>query len=57
MRRCPKATAGFLKKGEASFDAISAGAGVGAGELSRKLVALEISHKLKRTPVGYARTR
>ena len=28
-----------------------------AGELSRKLVALEISHKLKRTPVGYARTR
>lgn len=47
----------FLKKGEASFDAISAGTGISAGELSRKLVALEISHKLKRTPVGYARTR
>lgn len=47
----------FLKSGEASFDAISAGTGIAAGELSRKLVALEISHKLKRTPNGYTRLR
>lgn len=47
----------FLKSGEAAFDAISAGTGIAAGELSRKLVALEISHKLKRTPNGYVRLR
>ncbi len=47
----------FLKSGEAGFDAISAGTGIAAGELSRKLVALEISHKLKRTPNGYVRLR
>lgn len=47
----------FLKLGEAGFDSISAETGIAAGELSRKLVALEISHKIKRTANGYARLR
>lgn len=47
----------LLKLGEAGFDAISAETGIAAGELSRKLVALEISHKIKRTAGGYARLR
>ena len=42
----------FLKLGEAGFDSISAETGIAAGELSRKLVALEISHKIKRTANG-----
>ena len=47
----------FLKLGEAGFDSISAETGIAAGELSRKLVALEISHKIKRTANWYARLR
>lgn len=47
----------FLKLGEAGFDSISAETGIAAGELSRKLVALEISHKIRRTANGYARLR
>ena len=46
-----------LKDGEKSFDSISSVTGIAAGELSRKLVALEISHKIKRTANGYARLR
>lgn len=47
----------YLKMGEANFDSISAETGIAAGELSRKLVALEISHKIKRTANGYTRLR
>ena len=46
-----------LKSGEMSFDRLSSMTGIAAGELSRKLVALEISHKIKRTANGYARLR
>ncbi len=47
----------FLRSGEAGFDRISAETGISASELSRKLVALEISHKIKRSPSGYTRLR
>lgn len=46
------------KEGDVQFDSISAGTGISAGELSRKLVALEISHRIERRPNGsYRRLR
>ena len=48
----------FLRKGDAQFDSISANTGISAGELSRKLVALEISHRIERRADGsYRRLR
>lgn len=49
----------FLRKeGDSQFDSISAGTGIAAGELSRKLVALEISHRIERRNDGaYRRLR
>ena len=46
------------KEGDSQFDSISAATGISAGELSRKLVALEISHRIERCPNGaYRRLR
>ena len=46
------------KEGDSQFDSISAGTGIAAGELSRKLIALEISHRIERRPNGtYRRLR
>lgn len=46
------------KEGNSQFDSISAGTGIDAGMLSRKLVALEISHRIERDPSGnYRRIR
>jgi DNA processing protein len=48
----------YLRKGDAQFDSISANTGISAGELSRKLVALEISHRIERQANGsYRRLR
>ena len=49
----------FLRKnGDTSFDLISAATGISAIQLSRKLIALEISHRVERRPDGtYRRTR
>ena len=46
------------KEGDSQFDSISAATGISAGELSRKLIALEISHRIERCPNGaYRRLR
>ena len=46
----------FLRKsGDSQFDTISAGTGISAGELSRKLIALEISHRIERLSSGFYR--
>ena len=49
----------YLRKaGDSQFDSISAGTGIAAGILSRKLVALEISHRIERRGNGaYRRLR
>ena len=46
------------KNGDSSFDSISAATGISAIQLSRKLISLEISHRVERRPDGtYRRTR
>lgn len=46
------------KEGDSQFDSISLGTGISAGELSRKLIALEISHRIQRLSNGsYRRLR
>ena len=46
------------KEGDSQFDSISAGTGIRAESLSRKLVALEISHRIERRQDGsYRRIR